>query len=192
MSCTNPANPKLPVALLSSVKTSQEDYKMATKKIHVVIIILILASLACSSGTGGPNIQETVDAAIQATQQEGTDGITETPSQPLDTPVTVTPQAESQTLPNVDAELPCDKDKWRIVPVARWDQPGTAGLKNVLVQLAIQNNTSQWGEAAFLGIYQSPIIATTEGGFTYPANFYSGGMLVGGQLEVTPRIVPPG
>ena len=167
---------------------------MARRKFFLGIFAIILASLACSSVNGGPNVQETVDAAVQATQQGGSGRVTstETPDQLLSSPAATIDSVASPTLGSSDDQSSCDADKWRIIPVARWDQPSGAGLKNVLVQLAVQNNSSQWGEAKFFAIYQQPIFGTTEGGFTYPANIYTGGMIVGGDLLITPRVVPPG
>jgi hypothetical protein len=64
---------------------------MATYKFLAGILVLVLVTLACSGGKGGPNIQETVDAGVEATQAELN-------SNPTDMPATVTPHSSGPVM----------------------------------------------------------------------------------------------
>jgi hypothetical protein len=165
---------------------------MTTKKIFGGILVLILATLACSGGKVVPNVQATINAAVQATQAGlGNNSSVETQSPSIPSPASVAPTNEMPTASILDAQSPCGASKWRIIANAKTEQPSTAGLKLVYVQMLIQNNSSLGGSLLINGGKNDAAIATTEGGFTYPGKLVSGGRLFGA-VSVTPGVVPPG
>jgi len=113
-------------------------------------------------------------------------------NQPLSPPLADTPSEvpTSQGLDNVQS--PCEANKWRIIAVSKYEQSSSPGLKKVYVQFAVENGSPIWGELDFYKAFDNPPYANTEGGFTYPGKFESGGRWSGGAIRMTPREVPSG
>src|SRR5689334_17701990 len=121
---------------------------MAKRKYLSGIFVLILAILACSGGKEVPNVQQTVDAAVHATQTRlDADVSTEIPTLPFSTslPLSTISATDVPSNPVINPQSPCEASKWEIHAISKLEQPTGNGLKLVFVQLVIKNGSSRGG-----------------------------------------------
>ncbi len=154
---------------------------MAARKVFCGICVLILATLACTGGQGGPNIQETIEARVQETLDANSDvGTIISPSYEKNTAIPSdigTPDASS-----------CG-DQWNIVITSVSEVEIGDGTKLVLVNLGIENNTPFWGQLKgpdddWLSNGTEPTAyLTTKAGSTYPYIYLN--------LPFPPNQIPP-
>jgi hypothetical protein len=99
------------------------------------------------------------------------------------------------------SQLTCEPEKWRIIPLAKYEHPLGDGWKLLIVDLALSNQSSYWGEYF---INWSKAIVSTNDGYNYSSVIgpmsipsasgspYSGEYINGGQIGGPPMVVGGG
>lgn len=116
---------------------------MEKMRLLIVGCIVVLVVISCNLFLGAPEI-----ASKLATETKAAN----------------TTSSSESVLPT--GELPCQSDKWKVVPIGTYQYPSDGGFKLVIVELAVLNQSNFWGT---FGVSPNQAISiTTEGGFNYP------------------------
>lgn len=117
-----------------------------SKKVYLALSFLIVAGLACSffAGNTAPASQTTQAVATEDQPSTSSDFYEATPTK----------------------DFLCQPEKWKVVPIGKYEFPMQDGWKLIIIEVAIQNQSQYWG--SFMVWPGDNVSVTTEAGFAYP------------------------